>query len=394
MRRVEYVRVGDVLRLERRQVAVDIAREYEEIGVRSFGRGIFHKEPVDGATLRDKRVFYIEPGDLVISNVFAWEGAIAVSSEAERGKIGSHRFMTFASPDGRVDTTWASWFFLSESGLELIRKASPGSAGRNRTLAIKRVEDLVIPLPPLEEQRRDAAWLHAVREALVQTGSTQERARSYQNPMVDAAINQIMDRGVSLGWEIHRLGNLAVVNPSRSRIDQDGPAAFVPMAAVSAEQGEIVNPETRPAGTLNGSYRQFKKGDILFARITPCMQNGKTAIFIGPLEYGYGSSEFHIVRAFEETHVQWIHRFLRSQRLRGSAAERMTGTAGQQRVPAGFLNETLVPLPPAAEIATWVAAIDRLSSFRLRLHTLEQRASTLRKAIEPAVMNQAFESLR
>lgn len=69
MTALQKVRVGEVLRLERREVAIDVSAEYEEIGVRSFGKGIFHKEPVDGASLGTKRVFRIEPGDLVISNV-------------------------------------------------------------------------------------------------------------------------------------------------------------------------------------------------------------------------------------------------------------------------------------------------------------------------------------
>ncbi len=144
---VDHVRVGDVLSLQRRAVVIEPDDMYEEIGVRSFGRGIFHKEAVRGAELGNKRVFRIEPGDLVLSNVFAWEGAIAVASNAETGKIGSHRFMTFVPIDNRIETSWASWFFRSETGLALIRKASPGSAGRNRTLAIDRFEALEIPFP-------------------------------------------------------------------------------------------------------------------------------------------------------------------------------------------------------------------------------------------------------
>lgn len=155
--KVDRVRVGDALALQRRSVAVDPLGEYEEIGVRSFGRGIFHKEPVSGASLGNKRVFRVEPGDLVISNVFGWEGAVALASDAEAGKIGSHRFMTFNPADARIDAGWASWFFRSEPGLELIRRASPGSAGRNRTLAIDRFEALEIPLPPLERQLQQVA---------------------------------------------------------------------------------------------------------------------------------------------------------------------------------------------------------------------------------------------
>lgn len=159
---VKLKRVGDVLSLRRRAVDVDPGSSYAEIGIRSFGRGIFHKEIISGAALGAKRVFHIAPGDLVISNVFAWEGAIAVASEAEAGKIGSHRFMTFVPRNDCIDTSWASWYFRSEQGLELIRQASPGSAGRNRTLAIERFEALEIPLPPINEQRRVAKHLDRV----------------------------------------------------------------------------------------------------------------------------------------------------------------------------------------------------------------------------------------
>src|ERR1700757_3887287 len=101
---MDEVRVGDVLSLRRRSVRVNAYDEYREIGIRSFGQGIFHKEPVYGADLGNKRVFRVEPDDLVLSNVFAWEGAVAVASQAEVGMIGSHRFMTFVPIDGRIET--------------------------------------------------------------------------------------------------------------------------------------------------------------------------------------------------------------------------------------------------------------------------------------------------
>lgn len=173
---IGYAKVGDVLKLERRVVAVDPDVVYEEIGIRSFGRGIFHKEPVSGLDLGNKRVFRIQPGDLVISNVFGWEGAVALASEAETGKIGSHRFMTFTAVDDRISTAWAAWFFRSDPGLELIRKASPGSAGRNRTLAIDRFESLEIPLPPPDEQRRVASELDRIAAATSDLRSRNEHA--------------------------------------------------------------------------------------------------------------------------------------------------------------------------------------------------------------------------
>lgn len=71
----------------------------------------------------------------------------------DRGAIGTHRFLSYVPRDGRIDTNWARWFFLSEPGMDLIRMAAPGTTIRNRTLTIERFEALEIPLPPIDEQR-------------------------------------------------------------------------------------------------------------------------------------------------------------------------------------------------------------------------------------------------
>jgi type I restriction enzyme, S subunit len=159
MTKWQMVPLGDVLQLQRRWVKVDPLATYEEIGVRCFGNGIFHKAPIDGSTLGNKRVLRIEPGDLVFNNVFAWEGAVAVASEAEAGKIGSHRFVTYTADQNFCSVDYLRWFFKSEPGLEVLRRVSPGSAGRNRTMSLDQLPKQVIPLPPLLEQHRVVEYL-------------------------------------------------------------------------------------------------------------------------------------------------------------------------------------------------------------------------------------------
>lgn len=162
------VAVGTVAELQRRPVTVTSGNQYKQIGVRSFGRGIFHKEAVTADELGAKRVFEIHPGELVLSNVFAWEGAIALSGPTEAGMIGSHRFMTYAPIAEQADMGYLRYFFLSEDGLSLIQKASPGAAGRNRTLGIKSFEKTPVPLPAdVEDQRRTAKQLDQAYQALV-----------------------------------------------------------------------------------------------------------------------------------------------------------------------------------------------------------------------------------
>lgn len=135
-----------------RTVEVDPDVEYREIGIRSWARGIFHKDAVRGALLEDKSVYFIEPGDFVLNIVFAWEGAVAVASEAERGMVGSHRFPTFRCAD-EVDLDYLLMVLQTEQGRALMELNSPGAAGRNKTIRLDQFLDEVIPLPRIEEQR-------------------------------------------------------------------------------------------------------------------------------------------------------------------------------------------------------------------------------------------------
>ena len=126
---------------------------YREIGIRSWGKGIFHKDPIAGAHLGDKKVFNIRPGELVLNIVFAWEGAVAVVSEDEKGMIASHRFPTFQHTEVLVHLDYLLMLLQSEHGRALMGLNSPGAAGRNRTIRIDSFLDEGIPLPPPEEQK-------------------------------------------------------------------------------------------------------------------------------------------------------------------------------------------------------------------------------------------------
>ncbi len=159
-------RVGDVLQLDRDEVTPEPGSEYTTIGVRSFGKGIFHYEPKAGDELGSLRFFSIKPNRLIVSNIKGWEGAIAVSDDADSTCFASNRFLQYQSIGDRIDVGWARWFFLSEPGLELIQRASPGSADRNRTLAIERFENLEIALPPIDVQRATAAELSRVQRRI------------------------------------------------------------------------------------------------------------------------------------------------------------------------------------------------------------------------------------
>lgn len=161
--------LADVAPIVRRPVDIRPDHSYAELGIRSFGKGTFHKPPLTGADAGTKRLFKIEPGDLVLSNVFAWEGAIAVAASDDAGRYGSHRFITCVVDSARACAEYLKFYLTaSEDGKEQIRRASPGGAGRNRTLGVEKLGQIKIPLPPVEMQRAMIARLEAL------TGKTRQ----------------------------------------------------------------------------------------------------------------------------------------------------------------------------------------------------------------------------
>lgn len=144
----------DVAPLVRREQAINIEDSYPELGIRSFGKGAFHKPSLSGGEVGGKRLYRIEPGDLLFSNVFAWEGAIAVARSEDSGRFGSHRFITCVADAKVTSANFLRYYFLSEEGLLKIREASPGGAGRNRTLGLEKLMNIEVPVPSLEAQRR------------------------------------------------------------------------------------------------------------------------------------------------------------------------------------------------------------------------------------------------
>lgn len=148
-----YRPMAEVAPLIRREVDIDLEGSYLELGIRSFGKGTFHKPALGGMDVGSKRLFRIEAGDLLFSNVFAWEGAIAVAKPEDNGRFGSHRFMSCVADRRLVSADFLRYYFLTDAGMEKISKASPGGAGRNRTLGLEKLMAIEVPVPSLEVQQ-------------------------------------------------------------------------------------------------------------------------------------------------------------------------------------------------------------------------------------------------
>lgn len=144
--------MSEVAPLVRRPVEIDPTSSYPELGVRSFGRGTFHKPDLPGVEVGSKKLFRICAGDLLFNIVFAWEGAVAVAQPADDGRVGSHRFLTCVPAPDTATVEFLRFYFSTPEGLQKLGEASPGGAGRNRTLGLKKLESLQVPVPSIGRQ--------------------------------------------------------------------------------------------------------------------------------------------------------------------------------------------------------------------------------------------------
>lgn len=387
---MRHVGVGAVLRLERRQVDVDPFGTYEEIGVRSFGKGIFHKEPISGAALGKKRVFEIMPGDLVFSNVFAWEGAVALAGPAEKGRIGSHRFMTYVAASHDVDLSYLRYFFLSESGLALLNQASPGSAGRNKTLAIDRFEALEISIPDIDEQRRVAGKLDRITSS---TGKLTELAAHWMR--VQAAVVPSLAQRHEMsdydkrneGWERVRLGD--VMTPASDIHQVESGVTYQNVGVLSFGRGLFEKGSIEGAATSARTLNRIHSGQFIYSRLFAF--EGAYAEVTPRFDGYFVSLEFPTFDVDRRrATAAFIAAYLRSPSTWADLARSSKGLGvRRQRIRVERLLEFRVWLPPLEEQQRAVAAMSQLAQCGAKREISLQMLAALRAA----TLNRAFSGL-
>ena len=220
--------------------------------------------------------------------------------------------------------------------------------------------------------------------------SQEKRRGNYKEPSAPdtSALPELPE-----GWVWATLGESCLLNPRFfvGHVDDDWLISFVPMAAVEARSGQIDVTQVRPYGEVRKGYTRFSEGDVLFAKITPCMENGKIAIAKGLTNgSGCGSTEFHVLRPVKDLSQGFLMYFLLQDEFRREARRHMAGTAGQLRVPAAWLTEAPIPLPPLAEQRRIVAEVER------RLPVVQQAEATVEASLARAerlrqsILKQAF----
>lgn len=220
------------------------------------------------------------------------------------------------------------------------------SGSVNYFITWKTLEKYEFELPDLKRQEQIAEAIWSIEKTRISYEALMDKTEDLVKARFVEMFGEIgMDEK---GWGLGKLGQYCVVNPRRPKdVPDDCEVTFIPMPAVS-EHGQIDCSETKPYGEVKKSFTYFEEDDVLFAKITPCMENGKGAIARGLSNgIGAGSTEFHVLRPIDgKSNPYWLYVLTMFESFRKLARRMMTGTGGQLRVPANFLEDYMVSLPP------------------------------------------------
>lgn len=202
-------------------VDLDDTQTYREIGIRSHGKGIFHKEETTATEIGNKRVFWVEPDCFVVNIVFAWERAVAKTTEKENGMIASHRFPMYKPKKDIVDLDYITEYFITKRGQNVLILASPGGAGRNKTLGQKEFAKSVVKLPSLPEQQKIAEFLSTIDTVIEKQKETvsawEERKKGVMQKLFSQEVRFKVDDGSEFPeWEEKKLGDVCEYRKGQS----------------------------------------------------------------------------------------------------------------------------------------------------------------------------------
>ena len=232
------------------------------------------------------------------------------------------------------------------------------------------IEETEIPLPPIEIQQQIVAEIEGYQKII--DGAKQ--IVNHYKPSIT----------INPAWEMVELGEVCEVNPKKSELkelDGNTKVSFVPMADLNENEISFIPKEVKILSEVIGSYTYFAENDVLFAKVTPCFENGKAGIAIDlKNKIGFGSSEFFVLRANEKVTPIWLYLNIKSLKFSIEGKSQMSGTSGLQRIPKEFVTTFPIPLPSLEDQQTIVKAIEEeiqlVNANKRLIEIFEQKIKT------------------
>jgi len=243
-------------------------------------------------------------------------------------------------------------------------------------------------------QKQVEEWKKAYEQAKKDGTKKPAKSRKPKDlpPLTEKELAELPELPEGWGWVNH--GNISEVNPRLPyfMLSDEQYVSFLPMSSVEAVSGTINLSDERKFCEVKKGYTAFIDNDVIFAKITPCMENGKAAIVRGLKNgIGFGSTEFHVARATCLTNPKFIFYYIIQELFRKEAKRNMTGTAGQLRVPTQYFEEFKLPLPPLLEQNIMVQEIETRLSVCDQLEQTIEDSLKKAEALRQSILKKAFE---
>lgn len=270
-----------------------------------------------------------------------------------------------------TSTNYKYLFYYARSQKDEFIKKGKGGAQPNISQEIIKFHEF--PLAPLPEQQRIVDRIESLFAKLDEAKQKAQDALDSFETRKAAILHKAFTGELTAQWrKEHDVGmeswnktilkDVCKVNPKKidtNRLPDDLEVSFFPMASLSEIYGEITEPQTRLLKEVKKGFTNFSEGDVVFAKITPCMENGKSAIIEKLVNgIGYGTTEFYVLRCNENLYNRYLYHMVRDTSFRHKAKAVMSGAVGQQRVPKSFMENYPLDLPSVPEQIEIVLILD------------------------------------
>lgn len=332
-------KVKDIFDRVRNPVEVIKDEKYTQIGIRSHGKGIFYKEAVTGEQLGNKSVFWVEPDCFIVNIVFAWEMAVARTTDKDRGYIASHRFPMYRPKKGVLDLDFITYLFKSPRGKYLLNLASPGGAGRNKTLGQKEFEEVEILLPTdIKEQKKIASVLITSDKLIKGKEELIKPVEKQMNGLMQKLLRgEIRLPGFRDEWTKEKLGNVArvIMGQSPNSDSYNDSKEGIPLIQGNAD---IKNRRTIPRTWTTTPTKICMPGDILMTVRAPV-----GSIAFSEHEACIGRGVCAIKGTINQDYL--YYQLIRKENMWGKIAQGSTFEA----VNSNDIKELIINVPPEEE---------------------------------------------
>jgi type I restriction enzyme S subunit len=368
------------------------------------------KENIDGYP-------YISPRDFRPNNKIDFTGAKKISKEdyielskkikpekgdiifARYGTIGENRFveteMDFLASYScaiikhdlsKVLPEFSFYYSISpQVKLEIekyINKATQPNIG------IQSISKFLFPLPPLSEQARIVYKLDALFGRIDQSIALLEENIRHTKALIASVLDEVFGGGTI------SLSELCLINPKKSEIrgtEENTQVSFLPMADLNEYQMYFQVKQIKKLSEVYSGYTYFRDNDVLVAKVTPCFENGKAGIARNlQNSIGFGSSEYHVIRAKNKVLPEWIYYSIMTTSFRDEGVNNMTGSSGLKRVPPKFIEEWKIKAPAIEEQKKTIEKIQVLDKNLNEIISAQQSKLTYLKALKSSLLDRAF----